>query len=96
VAYCSTVLPFPAAEVRALAAGRREIAIVEPYLAGTSAGPLADALRDEPRRFLTLGVPPIELRRYGRPEEHRRAYGLDAAGIRRSLDGFLAGATVAA
>jgi transketolase len=96
VAYSSTVLPFPAAEVRALAAGRREVAIVEPYLAGTSAGPLADALRDEPRRILTLGVPPLELRRYGRPEEHRRAYGLDAAGIRRSLDGFLAGAAVAA
>ena len=35
--------------------------------------------------------PPIELRRYGTPEEHRRAYGLDAAGIRRSLDAFLAG-----
>jgi transketolase len=89
IAYLSTVVPFPAAEVRALASGG-EIAIVEPYLAGTSAAALADALRDEPRRLLTLGVPPIELRRYGTPEEHRRAYGLDAAGIRRSLDAFAA------
>jgi transketolase len=96
VAYVSTVLPFPAAEVRALAAGRREVAIVEPYLAGTSAAALADALRDEPRRLLALGVPPLELRRYGRPEEHRRAYGLDAAGLRRSLDSFLTGAAAAA
>jgi transketolase len=96
VAYVSTVLPFSAAEVRALAAGRREVAIVEPYLAGTSAAALADALRDEPRRLLALGVPPLELRRYGRPEEHRRAYGLDAAGLRRSLDSFLTGAAVAA
>ena len=89
VAYLSTVVPFPAAEVRALASGTA-VAIVEPYLAGTSAAALADALRDEPRRLLTLGVPPIELRRYGTPEEHRRAYGLDAAGIRRSLDAFAA------
>jgi transketolase len=95
VAYTSTVQPFPAAGVRALATGR-EVAIVEPYLAGTSAASLAHALRDEPRRLLALGVPPLELRRYGRPEEHRRAYGLDAAGIRRSLDAFLSGAAHAA
>ena len=96
VAYISTVLPFPAAELRAIAAGSRDVAIVEPYLAGTSTGALADALRDEPRRLLSLGVPPLELRRYGRSEEHRRAYGLDAAGVRRSLDAFLSGAVVAA
>ena len=89
VAYLSTVVPFPAAAVRALASGTA-VAIVEPYLAGTSAAALADALRDEPTRLLTLGVPPIELRRYGTPEEHRRAYGLDAEGIRRSLDAFAA------
>jgi transketolase len=89
VAYLSTVVPFPSAEVRALPSGST-VAIVEPYLAGTSAAALADALRDAPRRLLTLGVPAIELRRYGTPEEHRRAYGLDAAGIRRSLDAFAA------
>jgi transketolase len=88
VAYLSTVRPFPADEVRALASGS-EVAIVEPYLEGTSAGALAAALRDQPRRLLALGVPPIELRRYGTPAEHRHAYGLDADGIRRSLDAFL-------
>jgi transketolase len=91
VAYLSTVRPFPAGDVRALASGS-DVVIVEPYLAGTSVAPLADALRDEPRRLLALGIPPIELRRYGTPEEHRRAYGLDAAGIRQSLDAFLAAA----
>jgi transketolase len=91
VAYLSTVRPFPAAEVRGLAPGS-DVVIVEPYLAGTSAAPLADALRDEPRRLLALGVPAIELRRYGTPEEHRRAYGLDASGIRQSLGAFLAAA----
>ena len=94
IAYLSTVRPFPSSDVRALASGS-EIAIVEPYLAGTSAAALAEALRDEPRRLLALGVPPIELRRYGTPDEHRRAYGLDAAGIRGSLDAFLMAAQAA-
>jgi transketolase len=89
IAYTSTVLPFPGVDLRRLATGS-DVAIVEPYLAGTSAAAVADALRDQPRRLLALGVPALELRRYGRPEEHRRAYGLDAAGIRRSLDAFLA------
>jgi transketolase len=96
VAYTSTVSPFPTDAVRALAAGRSEVVMVEPCLAGTSAAALADALRDQPRRLLALGVPPLDLRRYGRAEEHRRAYGLDAAGIRRSLDAFLTGDAVAA
>jgi transketolase len=95
VAYVSTVRPFPAAALRAIASDS-DVVLVEPYLAGTSTPALADALSDRPRRLLALGVPPIELRRYGRPDEHRRAYGLDAAGIRRSLDGFLAGSLQAA
>jgi transketolase len=88
VAYASTIAPFPAAALRALVTGS-DVAIVEPYLAGTSAAALAEALRDRPHRLLALGVPPVELRRYGTPEDHRRAHGLDAAGIRRSLDAFL-------
>jgi transketolase len=96
LAYSSTVSPFPAAAVRALAAGRSEVVIVEPYLAGTSAAALADAVRDQPRRLLALGVPRLELRRYGRSEQHRSAYGLDAAGLRRSLDAFLTDAAAAA
>jgi transketolase len=95
VAYSSTVAPFPAAEVRALAQGT-DVAIIEPYLAGTSAAALAAALGDRPHRLLAVGVPPIELRRYGTASQHRAAYGLDAAGIRRSLDGFLAGGAQAA
>ena len=63
--------------------------LVEPWLAGTSAHEVADALRDVPHRLLALGVGRTELRRYGTPEEHVAAHGLDAAGIRASLDGFL-------
>ena len=59
---------------------------------GTSAAAVADALRDRPHRLLSLGVGNVELRRYGSGADHRAAHGLDAAGIRRSLVGFLAAA----
>ena len=67
-----------------------DVVLVEPWLAGTSAHVVADALRDVPHRLLALGVGRDELRRYGTPADHIAAHGLDAAGIRRSLDGFLA------
>ena len=69
--------------------GTPEVVLVEPWLAGTSAHEVAAALRDVPHRLLALGVGRTELRRYGTPEDHVAAHGLDAAGIRASLDGFL-------
>ena len=69
-----------------------EVVLVEPWLAGTSAHAVADALRDVPHRLLSLGVGRSELRRYGTPRDHIAAHGLDAAGIRASLDGFLTAA----
>lgn len=85
VAYLTRVRPFPAAAVRE-ALRSPDVVLVEPYLAGTSAAEIADALRDRPYRLLALGVREPELRRYGRRDEHRAAQGLDDAGIRRSLD----------
>jgi transketolase len=46
---------------------------------------VASALSDRPQRLLALGVTRGELRRYGRPEEHRAVHGLDAAGISSAL-----------
>jgi transketolase len=89
VAYATTVRPFDKAAVRALAdAG--VVVIVEPYLAGTSMRLIDDALVDRPHRTLGLGVARTELRRYGTAADHSHRYGLDAAGIRASLNGFLA------
>ena len=62
---------------------------MEPWLAGTSARHVSEALQDRPHRLLALGVPRIEHRHYGEPEEHITAHGLDAAGIARSLEPFL-------
>ena len=87
LAYLATVRPFDATGLRAATTGT-DVVLVEPYLAGTSAGEVADALRDRPQRLANLGIRNTELRRYGRGDEHRVAHGLDAAGIRASLDRF--------
>jgi transketolase len=89
VAYLATVRPFDADGLRALVTGT-DVVLVEPYLAGTSAGEVTAALADRPHRLLALGVANAELRRYGTGREHRAAHGLDAVGIRRSLQEFLA------
>ncbi len=91
VLYAHTVRPFDARGLQAVL-GTPDVVLVEPWLAGTSSHVVADALRDVPHRLLSLGVTRSELRRYGTPADHVRAHGLDAAGIRRALDGFLAAA----
>jgi transketolase len=88
VLYAHSVRPFDAATFRAVLTGP-DVVLVEPWLAGTSARCVADALVDRPHRLLALGTRRTELRHYGSPAEHQRAHGLDAAGIRRSLDAFL-------
>jgi len=95
VLYASTVRPFDGAGLRA-ALGTAEVVLVEPYLAGTSSRLVGDVLADLPHRLLALGVGTEELRRYGTPEQHLAAHGLDAAGLRRSITGFVAGAQAGA
>jgi transketolase len=89
VLYLTTVRPFDAAVLRDTLR-TPDVVLVEPYLAGTSALAVNDALADIPHRVLGLGVPPRELRRYGTPAEHQAAHGLDAAGLRTSISSFLA------
>jgi transketolase len=89
VLYANTVRPFDARGLRAVL-GTPEVVLVEPYLAGTSSRSVADALVDVPHRLLALGIGRDELRRYGRPEEHLAAHGLDPAGLRASITRFLA------
>lgn len=89
VLYAHTVRPFDGPALRRLLT-TPEVVLVEPWLAGTSARCVADALADVPHRLLALGTRRSELRHYGSPAEHQRAHGLDAAGLRRSVDAFLA------
>jgi transketolase len=87
----TTVRPFDADAVRhAVPAGSEvvEVVLVEPYLVGTSARGVADALEDVPHRLLTIGVQRRDLRHYGTVAEHDAGHGLDARGIRRSIAAF--------
>lgn len=87
VLYAARVRPFDRRTLRATL-GRPDVALVEPYLVGTSAAEVAAALADTPHRLLSLGVAHEELRRYGSPAEHAAAYGLDEAGLRVRLGDF--------
>ena len=89
VLYESTIRPFDAETLREVLASPA-VVLVEPYLSGTSSGEVSAALKDVPHRLLALGVGRREHRRYGSSSEHDQAYGLDAAGIRRSITDFLA------
>jgi transketolase len=89
VAYLSTVRPFDAPGLRAALRGT-DVVLVEPYLVGTSAAEVAEALVDRPHRLLALGVANEEIRRYGTGPEHRALHGLDAAGLRASIAAFAA------
>ena len=75
---------------RSPAPGEPDVVLVEPGTAGTSSRVVADALRRRPHRLLALGVGRAELRHYGTAAEHVAAHGLDAAGLRASIDTFLA------
>ncbi|MFG2904451.1 transketolase family protein [Kitasatospora sp. NPDC048286] len=89
VLYAATVRPFDAAGLRAALGDRADVVLVEPYLAGTSAGEAHAALADRPHRVLGLGVPREEHRHYGSIEEHLAAYGLDAPSLRERIGTFL-------
>ncbi|ALL74206.1 transketolase [Pseudonocardia sp. EC080610-09] len=88
VLYAPTVRPFDGATLRATLS-EPDVVLVEPYLAGTSSRVIADALDGVRHRLLGLGVSRAELRRYGDPDDHDAAHGLDVAGIRRSVRRFL-------
>ncbi len=87
VLYVTSARPLDTATLRAVAA--TDVILVEPSLAGTTTDAVTEALRDRPRRILSLGVRNEELRRYGTRHEHDAAHGLDTAGIRASIDAFL-------
>lgn len=92
VAYVTTVRPFDGAALRAAVerTGSTDVVLVEPYLAGTSAHVVSDALTQVPHRLRSLGVGrDAELRMYGTMADHDRAHGLDEAGLAVSIKEFL-------
>ncbi|HEY7043143.1 MAG TPA: transketolase [Nocardioidaceae bacterium] len=88
VLYASTVRPFDA-DTLVATLDRADVVLVEPYAVGTSAAAVSAALADVPHRLKAIGVPKVELRRYGTSAEHETAYSLDPAGLRRTITDFL-------
>jgi transketolase len=87
VAYADRVRPFDVTGLLAL--GHTDVILAEPYLAGTSAWVVDGALRHVPHRTVALGVGRADLHRYGRPADHAAWHGLDAAGLRHSIEAAL-------
>jgi transketolase len=90
VLYAASVRPFDA-ETLQTTLTQPDVILVEPYLAGTSVPHTSKALIDVRHRILGLGVQNVELRKYGTPDDHTRAHGLDAPGIRAAVTRFLDG-----
>jgi len=96
VAYANTPRPLDGDGLRELLwhttapAGRgASIVMVEPYLRGTSAHAVSEALTDIPHRLHSLGVGREDLHRYGTPEEHDAAHGLDPASLRATISSIM-------
>jgi transketolase len=88
VLYAATVRPLDRETLLATLSSP-DVVMVEPYLAGTSVHLLSAALSHLSHRLLSLGVQRGELRRYGTPEEHDAAHGLDVSGLRERITAFL-------
>ncbi|OZM70483.1 transketolase [Amycolatopsis antarctica] len=91
VLYAATIRPFDAAGLRAAlrSAGTDAIVLVEPYLAGTSAPAVAEALPDIAHRLRSLGVRrDEEVRLYGDMADHDLAHGLDESTIAAAVKAF--------
>ncbi|WP_323855701.1 transketolase [Xenorhabdus koppenhoeferi] len=64
------------------------VVIVEPYLEGTSSHFISDALSNTPHRLLSIGVRREEIRKFGTPEEHMKAHGLDEQSLKVRISTF--------
>lgn len=87
VLYAPVISPFDSVTLRNTLSVP-DIAIVEPYLEGTTAHTISEALSDVSHRILSIGVKRQELRQFGTPEEHIQAHGLDTHGLRERLSRF--------
>ncbi|GAA5159770.1 transketolase [Amycolatopsis dongchuanensis] len=89
VLYTHTVRPFDATTLRAAIGSAADVVLVEPYLAGTSAHLVTEALADVPHRLRCLGVRrDAEVRVYGTPEDHDVAHGLDVPSLTHTIREF--------
>ncbi|WP_156213148.1 transketolase family protein [Lentzea aerocolonigenes] len=94
VLYASTIRPFDSDGL--LKAVRdtdhADVMVVEPYLEGTSAHLISEALQLIPHRVRCIGVKRhAELRNYGTAEDHDAAHDLDVVGLGSAVRSFFRG-----
>jgi transketolase len=90
ILYATSVLPFDAETLRR-EAGECVVA-VEPFLEGTLAPRITEALADRPARIRCIGVPRRTLEHYGTPEDLDIVAGLDVSQVRSRLEAAIRGA----
>jgi transketolase len=89
ILYATSLAPFDAATLTAVAGERPFVIVVEPLYEGTAALAIAPALAHVASRIVSIGVPRRFLREYGTPEENDHALGLGAPGIRARIEAAL-------
>ena len=89
VLYATSVDPFDAETLAAVAGEHPAVVTVEPFYEGTVTGRVAEALRHVPSRSGSVGVPRTFVDHYGTVDELDLAFGLDASSIRRKISRFL-------
>jgi len=85
VSYATSLRPFDADGLAAIAGDRTHVVVVEPWYQGTSAQVVTEALAHTPATFTFLGVPRAFVHDYGTWQELDADMGLDANGIRARL-----------
>jgi transketolase len=90
IAYATSLRPFDAAGLAAIAADVPALVTVEPFYEGTAASVVTGALGDRPMRYISIGVPRAFIHSYGEPEDIDADLRLDEAGLGRRLRDALA------
>ena len=85
IAYATSLRPFDAQGLAALAGDVPVLIAVEPFYEGTAAPVVTAALGDRPMRYISIGIPRAFIHAYGEPEDIDVDLGLDEGGIRRRL-----------
>jgi len=89
IAYCTTVAPFDADTLRAIAGATPRVAVVEPYYAGALVPDIVAAVAPQPVRVEAIGVPRVITTAYGSASDHDRLAGLTTERIAERLRTFL-------
>jgi transketolase len=90
IAYATSLRPFDAAGLAAIAADVPALVTVEPFYEGTAASVVTGALGDRPMRYISIGVPRAFIHSYGEPEDIDADLRLDEAGLGRRVRDALA------